>query len=123
MTSSKSVVRVGDIQQRILMIRGEKIVLDVDLAEFYGMATKRLNEQVKRNKERFPEDFGFRLTEEEKTEVVAKCDHLHKLKNSPALPYAFTEHWTGSRDECIRSSCVCCDATGSSSKRAIDAQA
>ncbi len=92
MTSSKTVVRIGDIQHRILMIRGEKVVFDVDLAEFYGVATKRLNEQVKRNKDRFPEDFGFRLTEEEKSEVVAKCDHLHKLKYSPTLPFAFTEH-------------------------------
>lgn len=74
------------------MIRGEKVVLDADLAEFYGVATKRLNEQVKRNKDRFLEDFGFRLNEEEKSEVVAKCDHLHKLKYSPALPFAFTEH-------------------------------
>jgi len=92
MTSSKTIVRTGDIQQRILMIRGEKVVLDVESAAFYGVATKRLNEQVKRNKARFPEDFGFRLTGEEKSEVVAKCDHLHKLKYSAMLPYAFTEH-------------------------------
>ena len=74
------------------MIRSEKVMLDSDLAEFYGVATKRLNEQVKRNKDRFPEDFVFRLTEEERSEVVAKCDHLLKLKYSPTLPYAFTEH-------------------------------
>jgi hypothetical protein len=74
------------------MIRAEKVVLDADLAEFYGVGTKRLNEQVKRNKDRFPEDSGFRLNEEEKSEVVAKCDHLRKLKYSPTLPYAFTEH-------------------------------
>jgi hypothetical protein len=92
MTSDDVVVRVGDIQRRILMIRGERVVLDVDLAEFYGVITKRLNEQVKRNGDRFPDDFGFRLTEEEKSEVVAKCDHLHKIKYSPVLPYAFTEH-------------------------------
>jgi hypothetical protein len=92
MTSKKAVVRVGDIQRRILLIRGEKIVLDADLAEFYGVTTKRLNEQVKRNKSRFPEDFAFRLTADERSEVVAKCDHLAKLKYSPMLPYAFTEH-------------------------------
>jgi hypothetical protein len=92
MVSKKVPVRVGDIQRRILMIRAEKIVLDADLADFYGVTTKRLNEQVKRNLGRFPEDFAFRLTEDEKTEVVAKCDHLSKLKYSPALPYAFTEH-------------------------------
>ena len=92
MASNKSVVRLGDIQRRILLVRGEKVVLDVDLAEFYGVTTKRLNEQVKRNKGRFPEDFAFRLTLGERTEVVAKCDHLSKLKYSSTLPYAFTEH-------------------------------
>jgi hypothetical protein len=67
-------------------------MLDADLAELYGVETKRLNEQVRRNIERFPEDFMFRLTSDEKTEVVANCDHLSKLKFSPTLPYAFTEH-------------------------------
>ncbi len=92
MASNKSVVRLGDIQRRILLVRGEKVVLDADLAEFYGVTTKRLNEQVKRNKDRFPEDFAFRLTLGERVEVVAKCDHLSKLKYSSTLPYAFTEH-------------------------------
>ncbi len=92
MTSNKTVVRVGDIQRRILLVRGEKVVLDADLAEFYGVTTKRLNEQVKRNNDRFPEDFAFRLTLGERAEVVAKCDHLSKLKYSSTLPYAFTEH-------------------------------
>ena len=67
-------------------------MLDADLARLYGVSTKRLNEQVKRNKERFPERFMFRLTANEKAEVVANCDHLQKLKFSPVLPYAFTEH-------------------------------
>lgn len=58
----------------------------------YGVPTKRLNEQVRRNRERFPTDFLFQLTADEKAEVVAKCDHLAKLKFSPQLPYAFTEH-------------------------------
>ena len=67
-------------------------MLDADLAKLYGVETKRLNEQVRRNIERFPEDFMFHLTAEEKSEVVANCDHLAKLKFSPTLPYAFTEH-------------------------------
>jgi len=62
------------------------------LAELYGVETKRFNEQVRRNSDRFPEDFMFQLTAEEKAEVVANCDHLSKLKYSPSLPYAFTEH-------------------------------
>lgn len=92
MTSDKSIIPAGKIEQRILMIRGEKIIIDADLAEFYGVPTKRLNEQVKRNKGRFPEDFMFQLNAGEKSEVVAKCDHLEKLKYSKVLPYAFTEH-------------------------------
>ena len=67
-------------------------MIDADLAELYGVPTKRLNEQVKRNMKRFPEDFMFQLTEQEKKEVVANCDHLEKLKYSPNLPSAFTEH-------------------------------
>jgi len=66
-------------------------MLDSDLALLYGVRTKRLNEQVKRNKKRFPEDFIFQLTLKEKEEVVAICDHLKFLKFSPHLPLAFTE--------------------------------
>jgi hypothetical protein len=92
MSKKKSIVPVEKIEQRILLIRGEKVIMDADLAEFYGVPTKRLNEQVKRNKDRFPEDFMFQLSAEEKSEVVANCDHLSRLKYSTALPYAFTEH-------------------------------
>jgi hypothetical protein len=88
----RGIIRVGTIEQRILLIRGEKVIVDADLAEFYGVPTKRLNEQVKRNKNRFPVDFMFQLTSEEKAEVVAKCDHLTNLKYSNVLPHAFTEH-------------------------------
>ena len=92
MTKKKAVVRVGAIQQRIFLIRGQKVLVDADLAEFYGVPTKRLNEQVRRNAQRFPEDFMFQLDQEEKGELVAKCDHLSKLKYSKALPHALTEH-------------------------------
>jgi hypothetical protein len=67
-------------------------MLDADLAELYGVTTKRLNEQVKRNLERFPADFMFQLTATEKAKVVANCDHLARLKFSSVLPTAFTEH-------------------------------
>ncbi len=80
------------IEKTILLIRGQKVIIDADLAELYGVTTKRLNEQVRRNRSRFPEDFIFQLTTEEKSEVVAICDHLSKLKFSKTLPYAFTEH-------------------------------
>jgi hypothetical protein len=75
-----SIILLNSIEKRILTIRGLKVMLDADLAELYGVTTKRLNEQVKRNRKRFPEDFMFRLTEKEKQEVVANCDHLSRLK-------------------------------------------
>jgi len=80
-----------DIGRRILLIRGQRVMLDLDLALIYRISTKRINEQVGRNRLRFPTDFMFRLTAQEKAEVVAKCDHLQRLKFSPALPAAFTE--------------------------------
>ena len=92
MSDTGHAVEAGDIEKRILLIRGEKVILDADLAAFYAVPTKRLNEQVKRNKARFPGDFMFELTPKEKSEVVATCDHLANLKYSKALPTAFTEH-------------------------------
>jgi prevent-host-death family protein len=67
-------------------------MLDADLAAIYRVSTKRLDEQAKRNRARFPDDFMFQLTAAEKAEVVAGCDHLQRLELSPSLPYAFTEH-------------------------------
>jgi len=87
-----NVVHVTAIERRILLVRGEKVIIDADLATFYGVTTKRLNEQVKRNRDRFPDDFMFQLTSPEKTELVANCDHLARLRFGRALPYAFTEH-------------------------------
>jgi hypothetical protein len=73
------------IDDMILWIRGRRVILDTDLAVVYGVATKAFNQAVKRNRDRFPSDFMFRLTPEEKAEVVTNCDHLRKLKflNSP----------------------------------------
>jgi hypothetical protein len=88
----KDLLPTERIEQAILLIRGQKVILDTDLARLYGVTTKRLNEQVKRNRRRFPADFMFQFTGEEKAEVVANCDHLTKLKFSPGLPHAFTEH-------------------------------
>lgn len=82
------------IMSKILFIRNQRVMIDRDLAELYGVPTKRLNEQVKRNIKRFPSNFMFQLTEIEKSEVVANCDRLKKIKYSTTLPYAFTEHGT-----------------------------
>lgn len=87
----KNLIPMEIIEQKILMIRGHRVLLDRDLAELYEVSTKALNQAVKRNLESFPEDFMFVLNESEKTEVVTICDHLAVIKYSPQLPYAFTE--------------------------------
>jgi hypothetical protein len=92
MTKQEMSITLGHIERSIIFLRGQKVMIDADLAVLYGVTTRRLKEQVRRNPDRFPSDFMFKLTEEEKSEVVANCDHLAKLKFSPYLPYAFTEH-------------------------------
>jgi len=74
------------IMNKIFLIRGVRVMIDSDLAQLYAVPTKRLNEQIKRNIKRFPTHFMFELTKQEKDEVVAKCDHLKKLKHSSFLP-------------------------------------
>lgn len=80
------------ITAKVLIVRGQRVLVDSDLAELYGVSTKALNQAVKRNFSRFPEDFMFQLTAVEKEEVVTICDHLRNLKFSRTPPYAFTEH-------------------------------
>lgn len=79
------------IESKILFIRNERIMLANDLAILYGVTVKRLNEQVKRNIARFPNDFTFQLNKDEFKELVANCDRFKKLKYSSIAPYAFTE--------------------------------
>lgn len=88
----KSLTVTTQIEKRIYVIRGHKVMFDFDLAKLYGTTTGRLNEQVKRNQKRFPSDFVFQLTLAEKREVVANCDNLHHLKYAPVPPSVFTEH-------------------------------
>lgn len=92
MSTPKNIVVTEAIPARILTIRGQRVLIDADLAELYGVSTKVLNQAVKRNQVRFPADFMFQLLPEEKIEVVTNCDHLAKLKFSKSLPFAFTEH-------------------------------
>jgi hypothetical protein len=86
------ILPVPRIESRILVVRGQRVLIDADLAALYGVPTKRLNEQVRRNTRRFPADFCFQLSPAEKSELVANCDHLARLKFSPVLPYVFSEH-------------------------------
>lgn len=78
------------IEQRIFYIRGQKVMIDRDLAELYDVETKYLNRQVKRNLERFPLEFMFQLNSEEKLELVTNWHRFDSLKHTNALPYAFT---------------------------------
>lgn len=88
-----SIIPIEHVQSKILLIRSQKVILDSDLAELYGVATSRLNEQVKRNMERFPPDFAFRLSKDEFAHLKS-----HSATSSSTwggrrkLPYAFTEH-------------------------------
>ena len=87
-----NLLTIDVLTQKIFTIRNKRVMIDRDLAELYGVHTKRLNEAVKRNIKRFPIDFMFQLTDEEQKELVANCDHLKKLKYSYQNAYAFTEH-------------------------------
>jgi len=80
------------ILNKIIEMRDKKVMVDSDLALLYGVTTKRLNEQVKRNIKRFPDDFMFQITKEEKGALISQFEHLNKLKFSSALPNVFTEH-------------------------------
>ena len=92
-----------DVEKLIVTIRGEQVLIDQDIARIYGVTTKRLNEQAKRNIARFPTSFRFELTKEEVSEVVANCDHLQTLKFRPTLPYAFTEQGIGQLSTVVHS--------------------
>ena len=76
----------------IFEFRGLKVMIDADLSMIYGVTTKALKQQVKRNKDRFPADFMFELTDDEKKQLVTICDRLTKLRHSSVNPMAFTEH-------------------------------
>jgi phage regulator Rha-like protein len=90
--NKKEIIQIEAIESKILFIRGQRVMIDRDLAELYGVLTKALNQAVKRNIERFPADFMFVLTKKEKSELVTNCDRFNSLKHSTSLPFAFTEH-------------------------------
>ena len=91
MNNSSELVPIEVIQSKIILIRGEKVMVDRDLAQLYGVSTKALNQAVSRNRKRFPPDFMFRVTRVEKDELVTNCDRFRTLKHSTAMPRAFTE--------------------------------
>ena len=99
------IVKINSVESKIIEVRGEKVLLDSDVAALYGVETREINQAVKNNPEKFPEGYIFKLTKEEKNEVVKNFDNLNaapktgvieifdnpKLKFSPTMPTAFTE--------------------------------
>ncbi|MHB1646971.1 MAG: ORF6N domain-containing protein [bacterium] len=84
-------VKLETVQDKIIDVRREKVILDSDVAALYGVETKEINQAVSNNPDKFPKGYIFKLTKNEKQEVVKNFDHLGKLKFSPYLPTAFTE--------------------------------
>ena len=79
------------VEEKIITLRNQQVILDCDVAELYGVETKRINEAVSNNPEKFPEGYILQLDNQEKSEVVENFDHLKNLRFSPQLPKAFTE--------------------------------
>jgi hypothetical protein len=91
MESKEVKIYRNELENRIFTIRGKQVMIDRDLAELYSVQTKRINEQMKRNLNRFPSHFCFQLSINELNELVAICDRFINLKHSTSLPFAFTE--------------------------------
>ena len=91
------------VEERIFLIRGQKVMIDKDLAELYNVETKYLNRQVKRNIQRFPPEFMFQLSRNGKNELVTIWHRFESLKHSVVRPYAFTEHGVAMLSSVLRS--------------------
>lgn len=99
----KDILQTRQFENLIFELRGFKVMIDLDLAALYETETKRLKEQVKRNRDRFPDDFMFELTSEEKEQLVANCDRLSTMKHSSINPIAFTEQGVAMLSSVLRS--------------------
>lgn len=89
---SENLIPLEIIESRIFVFRDQKVMIDRDLAELYGVQTKVLNQAVKRNIERFPAEFMFQLNDNEKKELVTICDRFKILTHSSSNPYVFNQH-------------------------------
>ena len=96
-------MRFEGIEKRIFLIRGQRVMLDRDLAELYLVPTFALNQAVKRNRLRFPEGFMFRLTPAETAELITNCDRFMSIKHSSVMPQAFTEYGVAMLSSVLRS--------------------
>jgi len=92
------------IKNKIFTIRDQKVMFDFDLAELYGVETRALKQSVRRNIDRFPEDFVYQLTKQEWNEVITICDNLPEgVKFSPSTPFVFTEQGVAMLSSVLRS--------------------
>jgi len=89
--ANQLLVDTHEIEARLIELRGQKVLIDRDVAELYGVETKRVNEAVKNNPDKFPKGYFFTLQNTEKQYLVENFDHFKTLKNSPVEPRAFTE--------------------------------
>lgn len=115
MAATTDILSAERIQSRIVVLRGQRVLLDADLAAIYEVSTKQLNQAVKRNLERFPEDFMFQLTREEAEHVRSRSQSVtlnasrsqtvtsKRGQNVKYLPYAFTEHGAVQLSNILRS--------------------
>jgi hypothetical protein len=100
---NRHMVSVRGIQKRILMLRGQKVILDQDLAQLYGVETKTLKRAVKRNLDRFPGDFMFSLTPDEYSRLRYQFGTLERGRHAKYLPYAFSEQGVAMLSSVLRS--------------------
>ena len=108
----KNLLDIREIRERIFVIRDEKVIIDRDLANLYGVTTKALNQAVKRNQKRFPIDFVFQLTQTEKAEVVTICDHLRCAFACPS-PFRLYRAWCCHARQHAEQLCGCaCEYSG-----------
>ena len=98
-----SIIALEKIIINIFLIRNEKVILDSNLAELYGVETRVLKQAVRRNIERFPEDFMFLLKRKEWNKLITDCDKLGNIKYSPSLPFVFTEQGVAMLSSVLRS--------------------
>ncbi len=107
MSDDRDLVRVEHITQSILMIRGQRVMLDSDLAALYGVTTKRFNEQVKRNRGRFPPDFMFQLTADEAANLRSQlATSSSEYGGRRYAPFVFTEHGAIMAASVLNSACA-----------------
>ena len=85
------IISYSEVEERVLPIRGQSVILDRDVAELYGVETRRVNEAVSNNPDKFPDGYRFLLKDEEKSELVENFDRFTTLKHSTVAPHAFTE--------------------------------